>query len=274
MHRARPEDAKGRAKWDAGRGVAVVQRSRGKFMSTMGYAQFLFPEEAVFLADRDEIELVEEVPPPADAPPNALPGERKLDGVEIFGVLDRAGIDLKCYTAYAVLREQRFQVYRRGAWRTPKEQWGALPAPGVNVVRPLASSSSSSDTTTSTTTNDEESTTKRAKPSAPSLTLAFDAYMPMAGFSKNNMGKPAFSLAVVASDDSLPPVAQLRELIATADAGVPVRLCIVGDSSISFIELSNFDPRAEQAKRDVDVKKSAGGGAPPAAASSTSSATR
>ncbi len=42
--------------------------------------------------------------------------QRVLQRDEIFSILDVGNIDMKVYTVYATLREQRFHVYRHGCW--------------------------------------------------------------------------------------------------------------------------------------------------------------
>jgi len=212
MHRARTAEQKGKARWDAESRTAVVHRVKGKFMSTMGYGSTLFAEEAVFLADRDEIDLVVGVASDADD------AERVLRGAEIFAILQQCNIDVRAYTAYAALREQRFPVFRAGAWRCMnKHEFAALAAPKSGPVDTGAH--------------------------GPSLVLSFDVYQPSSSFSKANMGKPDFSIAVLSADDVLPSVASMRRTVEEALPGVPSRMCIVGDSSVTFVELSTFDPR-------------------------------
>jgi len=75
-------------------------------------------------------------------------------------------------------------------------------------------------------------------------------YAPQPEFSKNRMGKPDFSLSILSADRRMPSVAALRKAIQTCDPSIPLRLCIVGDSSVTFVEVSDFDPVAEKADED------------------------
>jgi hypothetical protein len=272
MHRERAPDSLGKARWESSTKTALIQRVRGKQMGTKGFSSRLFPEEVVFLTDRDEIELCELVDGDKEIP---------IQGARLFAILDEAKIDMKTYTTYSVLCEQHFHVFRRGAWKCPKDKFVQLPTPQVcrtgvknsnqttttssSIETTINNSTSSSSSSSSSSNNNNSSNNKRQRVVVQSgetddetgdvLTLAFDCYMPQSGFSKNNMGKPTFSLAIFSASGTLPSVIKLKELISQADEGVPVRLAIVGDSSISFIEISDFDPFSQAARLDVDVKR-------------------
>jgi len=228
MHRSRAAEQKGKARWDPSSGVAIVHRVKGKFMSSMGFGQMLFPEEAVFLADRDEIDLVKF----AEDGVSEVP----VTGDEVFSVLAECGIDMRAYTAYAALREQRFIVFRAGAWkcRSSKDDMARLLPPKTGVA--------------------QRNTSANNNTLLPTLTLTFDVYQPQSGFSKANMPRPDFSIAVLSADDVLPPIASLRQTVLDSEAGVPSRMCIVGDSSVTFVELSIFDPTSDP-KKETDFKR-------------------
>jgi hypothetical protein len=58
------------------------------------------------------------------------------------------------------------------------------------------------------------------------------------------MGKPDFSLIILAADGRMPSVLSLKHAMQKGGSAVPLRLSIVGDSSITFVEVSEFDPIA------------------------------
>lgn len=258
QHRVKSEDTMGLAQWNPSTKTASVMRVKGKFMSTMGYNNHLFPEEVVFLKDYDEIELLNER------------GE-KMSKAQAFALLDECGIDMKVYSAYATLREQRFPTYRHGAWRLTSSSSSsslrggggrALSIADLKIPR-LGRVNFWMNTSTSTTVGDEGDR-KRARggedeeeEEEDELPIAFDVYQPQSGFSKTKMDKPSFCIGVLGADDDMPSVEALRAAAEKVPENVPLRLCIVGDSSVTFVEVSKFDPKADSAKRIADVKNHA-----------------
>lgn len=219
-------------------------------MSTMGFSndgQKLFPEEAVFLCDCDEIELI-------------TGDEVILSKIQAFGLLETCDIDMKAYTVYAALREQRFHVYRHGAWKIGREI-KSLPQPRVITVLesmmdnrdPLSNKRQKPDdsSTEQSTVNDQAEPPRKmaaeegqASPDEV-LSISFDVYKPQSGFSKNKMEKPDFSLMILSADGRMPSVRSLRNAIRRCDPGVPLRMAIVGDSSLTFVEVADFDPGSD-----------------------------
>jgi len=241
-------NSKGCARWDPASQTALVVRAKGKYMPTMGFAldgQRLFPEEAVFLADSDEIDLVVHA---------GEEGDKALSKVRTMALLGLCSIDMKAYTVYAALREQRFHVYRHGAWqRSSGRAWRDLPSPrvvrahsadGEELVNPMKRVRTLEQDNVGDGINQ--------------LFISFDVYRPQSGFSKNRMPKPDFSLIILSSEGSIPSVALLRATLKANDPSIPLRLAIVGDSSLTFIEVSDFDPKAEMASQSgVDDAKPA-----------------
>ncbi len=86
------------------------------------------------------------------------------------------------------------------------------------------------------------------------LFVSFDVYMPQSGFSKNKMSKPDFSLLILSADAFMPSIAALRRTISSLDPAVPLRMSVVGDSSITFVEVSDFNLSAAS-DRETDLKK-------------------
>lgn len=224
-------------------------------MSTMGFNNQLFPEEAIFLVDRDEIELIDE-------------NNNKFTKESAFALLDQCNIDMKLYSAYATLREQRFPTYRHGAWKK-SASIASLLAPTLITTRrsqsslPSSSSSSSSSSNikrvkvelnnNNNNNNIEEENQKQEEDDE--LRVCFDVYQPQSGFSKTKMDKPSFFITIIGADDDLPPLIKIKALLAKCKAeSVPLRLCIVGDSSITFVEIDDFDPCENELKRAADFK--------------------
>lgn len=223
MHRVRDKAKLASATWRQEEGQAEVRKVKGKYFQNLGFShhgQRLFCEEAVFLVDRDEMELLRE------------------DGVEFtkaeaFALLGECGISLLAYQAYACLQEQRFHVYRHGAWRTERSEWKNLPKPRVGgAVAGVCAAAG-------LCAGDEAS--KRQRLDHP-VAISYDVYMPQTNFSKTNLAKPHFSLIILSALEPLPAIPVLKACLTTSDT--VLRLCIVGDSSMSFIEVSDFDPVA------------------------------
>jgi hypothetical protein len=253
-------DSIGKARWDPSKQNAFVLKSKGKYISTMGFAsdgQRLLPEEAIFLADREEIELVlsKVVREEAEA-------EHIMTKFEVFSLLDECNIDMKAYLVYAALREQRFHVYRHGAWKVENKLWSELRTPKVvrtPLLKPYAAEAQPNVgiSLTCNESNDEvKAQSKRQKQTFQELEtevfISFDVYKPQAGFSKNRMGKPDFSIIILSCEGRMPSVASLRSTLQHSDPSIPLRLGIVGDSSLTFVEVSDFQP--ESKTEQVDVK--------------------
>ena len=225
MHRTRTDI--GRARWVEQTNTALVTKSIGKYISTMGFkddGHRLFPEEAVFLVDADEIELVTISEGGSD--------ERVMDRIEVFGLLGKCKIDLKTYTVYSVLREQRFHVYRHSAYKTNPKEWKSLDPPRVFQNN-------------STNLSSDDPKRVRRSEVEDGLAISFDVYKPQANFARSRLGKPDFSLVILSSEDTIPSVRQLRALLATLEENVPLRLAVVGDSTVTFTEIESFSPKAE-----------------------------
>ena len=197
MHKIVRESSQlGRARWCFNKNSALVVKTKGKYLTHMGYSDDglrLFPEEAVFLVDRDEIELI-------STEENEV--EKVLSKIEIFGILDSCGIDMKAYTVYAALKEQRFHVFRHGYWEASKQELKNLKPPQVNQESFPLTSSSSTSSPKRIKTFDEESKNN--------LIISFDVYRPQASFSKNNIGKPDFWLMIFSADGNMPPISYFR----------------------------------------------------------------
>ncbi|KAH9254737.1 hypothetical protein BASA81_007288 [Batrachochytrium salamandrivorans] len=226
MHRVRDKAKLASATWEQEEGHAVVQKVKGKYFQNLGFShhgQRLFCEEAVFLVDRDEMELLRE-------------SGVEFTKAEAFALLGECGISLLAYQAYACLQEQRFHVYRHGAWKTERHEWKNLPKPRVGSGGVGLSSAAAGE--------EGVAPNKRQRLDCP-VAISYDVYMPQANFSKTNLAKPHFSLIILSTLEPLPAIPVLKSCLTTSDT--VLRLCIVGDSSMSFIEVSDFDPVAAHA---------------------------
>jgi len=161
--------------------------------------------------------------------------------------LDECNINIKAYTVFAALREQRFHVFRHGCWLVTRD-WKLLPSPRVAYVFTVAESSEC-EGNAPTSSSSSSAEVKRQKVIETSLFISFDVYKPQSYFSKNRMGKPDFCVIVLPADGLIPSVSSMRVVIQKEDS-VPVRLGIVGDSSITFVEVSDFDPALETAEAE------------------------
>lgn len=203
---AKRRQSLGKARWLPDQGCAEIVKAKGKYMGQMGFGNYLFPEEAVFLCDRDEIELVT----CEDSP---------LSKLESFALLDQVGMHIHAYTVYATLREQRFNVFRHGYWHTGKQHLSQLALPDVN-------------------------SSAGCQPK-----IAFDVYQPKQGFSKNAMESPDFCLLLFPAEQVCPSISSLQMVIRQVqerDVNAAVRLCIVGDSSLQFLQVEKFELNVEQ----------------------------
>lgn len=271
--------------------LCEVHRTRGKYIATMGmgsgsaeFESLLFPEEAVFLSDREELVMVSRIHDDnnqedgiakteyekkdikeasgetQDNSTNAtsktsnqkkanlnkkdvsLPSDSVVEKDEVFSFLGEAGIGLSAFTAYSTLREQRFNIFRHGMHlaKTNKEK-EQLPAPRVyHSHTSQKQPSAASEILPSDSQNSQLST--RETENFSKVPIAFDCYMPQSGFSKKKMDIPHFTLSIVESRDCLPSVKSICSTIDSDEIGKAFRIGIVGDSSLSFVEVAKFDP--------------------------------
>lgn len=141
---------------------------------------------------------------------------------DAFAMLDAADVDVDAYQVFSVLREQRFNVFRAGYSSARSRTEKARLAP------PTVSSSSTE------------------------LTPSYDVYLPSSAFAKSKLGAPHFSVCVVNADDPLPTIRSMRA--SAKKSPHPIRLAIVGDSSVSFVEYTDFDPSSVRAAVGTDMK--------------------
>lgn len=213
MHRERDVSKLGIAVWLAHEKTALIVKAKGKYLQNMGFSQngqqYLFCEEIVYLHDRDEVMLYKD---------DLLQNE--FSRADVFELLNQCGIEFAAYQVFATLCEQRFKLFRRGSWETDRSEWKSLPFPQVVHI------------------DDVRDVSREAKhPKLESeLPVAFDVYLPQSGFSKTQKPKPDFAVMVFHACDPIPGISLLTKHCQE----VSLKLCIVGDSSMTFLEVSEF----------------------------------
>lgn len=206
--------------WDADRGLAVVQRPRGKQLRTVGVTVgggdlALFGEETLYLVERGALVLLGSAGDPRSALPTRDAYDRVLarggggGGGEDAVAAHRARCPLHCYWAYAHLRALGYAVFRRDSLDLDRERDGAAAAPP----------------------------TVWAGDDGP-VPFSFVAYEATGNFSKRRPGAPAFYVFVALNGGFLPSVRQLAALVAAA-GGVPVKACVVaGDGTVLLFDIT------------------------------------
>lgn len=196
-------DAKWRAlsvaRWDATECAALVLRTakgRGKLWERVGDhrhgAHWLFVEEALLLAERGQLCLVD-----AAGEPLALR--------DVWALLPAAGVELPCYLAYRALRERGHTVRRcRPRFDPPR----CCAAGGGADTADVSSGSGGGSGIEPTAA--KVGVAKGTGDSGGSSGAAFEAFSSSEPFRMSCPGKPAFCVAVCQYAQQVPPLAALR----------------------------------------------------------------
>ena len=154
--------------------ILRLAKGRGADLQRLGFEheqrQYLFIEDAVLLAERAQLALVEDSCEWTGL--EAAGAGKTMSLRQLWGLMAQNGVDIRCYLAYRHMREQGYIVRRcHPSFRVPRVFDAAVPH------------------------------TEGA--------AAFEVFTPRAGFSRARPGPPTFALVVCGLHDPVPELAQL-----------------------------------------------------------------
>jgi len=213
--------------WHPELGLAEVTRMRGNFWRTVGFTinqrSFLYPEEALFLVERNTIIMMEDSKPLSN---------------KVFSETIMKKIPLCCYLVYSKLKKYDYIVVRH-----------------KNSIR---SFSSETDIYKAINTHSSSLSSSSSPSSSPSSLLdvlvSFDLYIHGTSWSKSKMKHMIPKAYVIISTDRLTFSPSLTTCIIDAAAGVPVIFAVMHSSH--HIQLEEYTDAAHSLDWSLDMSSS------------------
>lgn len=200
------------AEWDHTLGMARIMTPRGNALSSMGVfahgVQWLYPEEAVYLVDRAQLDLR------VDGVPASL---QRAFGFLVDGV---NCITLEEYCAFSHLRRVGYVVRRFGLDSflevEQEQEQGTLAVTARSLLQEEV---------------DDDANASTLKPS-------FSVWR-VGGFKRKETHRPIFHILVGRYEDPPPRHAELTELLATCSGKTRVRMALIDRGVVVLIDIAN-----------------------------------
>jgi tRNA-splicing endonuclease subunit sen54 N-term len=216
------------ADWDPARAMARVVTPRGNVLQSMGLyvggVQYLFPEEAVYLCDRAQLDLR------VDGVPASL---QRAWGLMLEG---QNAVTLDEYCAFAHLRRVGFVVRRPGVDSISDIAealvddmdggGGCRKEEEVDMLRPPVDSAEDGDYA------------KDDVEAQPSLKIAFAVWR-VGAYKRKETHRPLFNLVVWRYEDAPPRHAQVRALLEGCVGKTRLRAALLDRGVVVLVDIAN-----------------------------------